>query len=248
MAKQGILIKDSHRGLRYEDGVSKDVLGAGRFVIPRHIDLGFYRRPRVQVVLVDVRERHLTIKGQETLTADKVAIRVSIIVQFRVIDPVAALHQVENYKDRFYSDIQLAARRSLATTTLEQILEKPTRMPLHPPPAAGPKTVQVMKSEEKGSDVNLACYLLVDAFDDDYEAAVVVSNDSDLAEPIRLVRQKFRKKVLVLHPCSPGRPLSVELRRVASKSLIVDTSLLPTSQFPATLTDAHGTIHKPGRW
>ena len=30
----------------------------------------------------------------------------------------------------------------------------------------------------------------------DYEAAVVVSNDSDLAEPIRLVRQKFGKKVL----------------------------------------------------
>jgi uncharacterized LabA/DUF88 family protein len=41
---------------------------------------------------------------------------------------------------------------------------------------------------------------LVDAFDDDYEAAVVVSNDSDLAEPIRLVRQKFGKKVLVPHP------------------------------------------------
>ena len=129
-----------------------------------------------------------------------------------------------------------------------QLLEKPTRMPLHPPPATGPKTVQVMKSEEKGSDVNLACYLLVDAFDDDYEAAVVVSNDSDLAVPIRLVRQKFKKKVLVLHPCGPGRAVSVELRRVASKSLIVDASLLPASQFPTTLTDANGTIHKPARW
>ena len=77
-------------------------------------------------------------------------------------------------------------------------------MPLHPPPATGPKTVQVMKSEEKGSDVNLATYLLVDAFDDDYEMAVVVTNDSDLAEPIRLVRQKFRKKVLVLTSVRAG--------------------------------------------
>ena len=100
-------------------------------------------------------------------------------------------------------------------------------MPLHPPPATGPKTVQVMKSEEKGSDVNLATYLLVDAFDDEYETAVVVTNDSDLAEPIRLVRQKFKKKVLVLHPCRPGRKPSFELRKVATKSLIVDTSLLP---------------------
>ena len=105
-----------------------------------------------------------------------------------------------------------------------------------------------MKSEEKGSDVNLAAYLLVDAFDDDYEAAVVVSNDSDLAEPIRLVRGKFKKAVLVLHPCGPGRALSVELRRVATKSLIVDRSLLPACQLAATLTDAHGTIHKPAIW
>jgi len=121
-------------------------------------------------------------------------------------------------------------------------------MPIHPPPAAGPRTVLVMKSEEKGSDVNIATYLLVDAFDDEYEAAVVVSNDSDLAEPIRRLRQRFRKRVLVLHPCGPGRSPSIELRRVATKSLIVDASLLPTCQFPATLTDPHGTIRKPARW
>jgi hypothetical protein len=78
--------------------------------------------------------------------------------------------------------------------------------------------------------------------------AVDVSNHSDLAEPIRLVRRKFRKEVLVLHPCGPGRSSSVELGRVATKSPIVAASLLPTCQFPATLTDAHGTIHKPARW
>src|SRR3954468_11333091 len=39
------------------------------------------------------------------------------------------------------------------------------------------------------------------------EAAVVISNDSDLAEPIRLVRQKFKKKVLVLHPCGASAKL-----------------------------------------
>ncbi|MGZ3386197.1 MAG: hypothetical protein ACXWNF_14240, partial [Isosphaeraceae bacterium] len=88
----------------------------------------------------------------------------------------------------------------------------------------------------------------VDAFDDDYEVVVVVSNDSDLAEPIRLVRQKFGKKVLVLHPCGPGRTRSIELRWVATKSLSVDVSLLGACQFPPTLTDANGTIHKPASW
>jgi len=78
--------------------------------------------PKVEVVLVDVRERDLTIKGQEILTAGKVAIRVSIIVQFRVTDPRAALHEVEKYEDHLYSDVQLAARRSLASMPLEEIL------------------------------------------------------------------------------------------------------------------------------
>ncbi len=59
-----------------------------------------------------------------------------------------------------------------------------TRMPLAYPPVEGAKTVKVIKTEEKGSDVNLATYLLVDAFRDDAEAFVVVSNDSDLTEEV----------------------------------------------------------------
>src|SRR3981189_752856 len=69
-----------------------------------------------------MRERDLTIKGQEILTSDKGALRVSIIVQFRVVDPKLAIHAVEKYEDRLYSDVQLAARRSLASMTLEAIL------------------------------------------------------------------------------------------------------------------------------
>ncbi len=119
-----ILIKDTHRGLKYVDGVLTQVLEAGLYEIPvfKAASLFGKRTPRVEITLVDVRERDLTIKGQEILTRDKVAIRVSIIVQFRVSDPRAALHVVENYEDRIYSDVQLAARRSLASMNLEEIL------------------------------------------------------------------------------------------------------------------------------
>src|SRR5215472_18614822 len=120
--RREVIIKPTHRGLWYEDGVLKRVLEPGRYVRPRYFNLGVYRRPRVEVVLVDVRERELTIKGQEILTADKVAIRVSIVVQFRVADPAAALHAVANFEERLYSDVQLAARRSLASMALEEIL------------------------------------------------------------------------------------------------------------------------------
>jgi regulator of protease activity HflC (stomatin/prohibitin superfamily) len=121
-----IIIKDTHRGLKYVDGVLSEVLGAGRHELPKRRLFG--RTPQVEVVLVDMRNRDLTIKGQEILTADKVAIRVSILVQFAVTDPKSAIHTVESYEDRLYSDVQLAARRSLAAMTLEDILTNRTRL------------------------------------------------------------------------------------------------------------------------
>jgi regulator of protease activity HflC (stomatin/prohibitin superfamily) len=118
-----VIIKSTHRGLRYEDGRLAGVLDAGRYEVPERPPgrLGG-RRPVVEIVVVDIRERELTIKGQEILTADKVAIRVSILTQFQVVDPVAAMEKVVSYEDRLYSDVQLAARRALASMTLEQIL------------------------------------------------------------------------------------------------------------------------------
>jgi regulator of protease activity HflC (stomatin/prohibitin superfamily) len=130
MRKVEIIIKDTHRGLWYEDGVLRRVVEAGHYEYEpaRRRSLFSARRPQIEIVLVDVRERELTIKGQEILTADKVAIRVSIIVQFRVTDPRAAVHEVEKYEDRLYSDVQLAARRSLASMTLEEILTNRNRL------------------------------------------------------------------------------------------------------------------------
>jgi regulator of protease activity HflC (stomatin/prohibitin superfamily) len=127
--KNEIIIKNTHRGLKYENGVLVAILEAGRYEIkPEKSWFGLVRGPKTEIVLVDMRERDLTIKGQEILTSDKVAIRVSIIVQFRVIDPQAAIHEVENYADRLYSDVQLAARRSLASMTLEEILTNRNRL------------------------------------------------------------------------------------------------------------------------
>jgi uncharacterized LabA/DUF88 family protein len=49
--------------------------------------------------------------------------------------------------------------------------------------------VSVARREEKGSDVNVATHLLIDAFSSRIDAAVVITNDSDLALPIRHVRE-----------------------------------------------------------
>ncbi len=62
------------------------------------------------------------------------------------------------------------------------------------PLTSPPTFTRVVKTEEKGSDVNLAAHVLNDAWLDKYDCAVVISNDSDLAEPLRLVREQNKKK------------------------------------------------------
>jgi uncharacterized LabA/DUF88 family protein len=133
---------------------------------------------------------------------------------------------------------------------------KPVKLPLHPIPAppTPPTLVKVVKIEEKGSDVNLATRLLIDAFDKAFDAAVVITNDSDLAEPIRQVRHKFGYRVMILHSCSrPGRGPSIDLRKAiglrgGSTPLVVQEAHLAASQFPPTMTDVHGTFRKPAPW
>jgi regulator of protease activity HflC (stomatin/prohibitin superfamily) len=116
-----VIVHSGFRGLRYVDGRFDQVLEPGRYELPQRRFPG-RRVPQVEVTQIDVRERELNIKGQEILTADKVAVRVNIITHFRVTDPVAAVERVADYSDRLYSDVQLAARRSLASMTLEAIL------------------------------------------------------------------------------------------------------------------------------
>jgi len=64
MTKYELIIKDTHRGLMYRDGVLVKVIEAGRYEIPRETRLSrLLRQPKVEIALVDMRERDLTIKG-----------------------------------------------------------------------------------------------------------------------------------------------------------------------------------------
>jgi hypothetical protein len=66
--------------------------------------------------------------------------------------------------------------------------------------AGRPQMVGIAHREEKGSDVNLASRLLIDALTFQMDAAVVVSNDSDLALPVREVRERLPVGTVSPHP------------------------------------------------
>lgn len=129
----------------------------------------------------------------------------------------------------------------MLTTHYGNFLESQVRMPLVNPP---PTTALVVKTEEKGSDVNLATYLLVDAYENDFQAAVVITDDSDLAEPISIVRHRLQRHVTVLSPRGKSRKLS----QVATRFRKLDPMNLAASQFPTSFPDAHGIITKPAVW
>jgi hypothetical protein len=107
------------------------------------------------------------------------------------------------------------------------------------------KRVWVDKTEEKGSDVNLASHLLRDAFRGAFQVAALITNDSDLAEPVRIVRQELNLPVGLLNP---HQQHSVELKRLATFVKRIRQADLIASQFPAVVNDAKGAIHKPPSW
>ena len=159
-------------------------------------------------------------------------------VQPRPIDPQQHVRQ----------NVYLRALATIPNLTIHygHFLSSVKRMPLAHPPPSGPRTVEVIYTEEKGSDVNIATLLLCDGYVRDYELAIIISNDSDLKMPIEVVRRTLKMPVGVLNP---NQLISHTLHRAATFYRPIAEKSLAASQFPPTLTDAQGrTIWKPATW
>ena len=186
-----------------------------------------------------------------------------------VLDPQHQVIRVNYYTARVSSrahDPNAPARQAIylrALGTVPEIaihegnfLASETWMPLATPPDARPlgyvwtqplpAVVRVTKSEEKGSDVNLGAHLVRDAFTGAFDLAVVVTNDSDLVEPIRIATQEAGRRVGLLKPVKFA---TKSLTDVSSFHLHIRPGHLAKAQFPNPLIAADGTqILKPNSW
>ncbi|RAU20076.1 hypothetical protein CU669_20365 [Paramagnetospirillum kuznetsovii] len=114
-------------------------------------------------------------------------------------------------------------------------------------PAINAVTAEVHAMEEKGSDVNLAVHLLNDAWKGEFDAAAVITNDTDLCEPIRMVAQERGFPVTVICPTDgTGQSMAPKLQAVASFSRHIHTADLTASQFPDSIPGTN--LHKPPNW
>ena len=94
--------------------------------------------------------------------------------------------------------------------------------------------------------MNLALHVLDDAWNDAYDCAVIVSNDSDLAEALRLVKVRHRKIIGIVTPGAPARKTSWQLRQHADFVKPIRQWMLRDSQLPDPIPGT--TIHKPAAW
>lgn len=101
--------------------------------------------------------------------------------------------------------------------------------------------------EEKMTDVNIAAQLLVDAYEDRFDMAMVISGDSDLTTPIQIVQARFPEKRLVV--VFPPQRHSAQLKNVANGCLHLGEDKLRQNQLPETVTTASGFVLKrPAHW
>jgi len=108
-----IVVQEWERVLAYRDGRFEEILGPGRH--------RRWRRRR-RFVRVPIRPRLLVVPGQEVLTADGLAVKVSLTVAVSTADPRRWHEAVEDADGFVYSALQIGLREAVASRTLEELL------------------------------------------------------------------------------------------------------------------------------
>lgn len=107
-------VMEYERVVRFVDGRLTDVLGPGRHE---------YRARRTVLHRVDLRPKLLTVPGQEVLSSDGVAVRISVLVRVAVVDPVLAVSAAQDPNAEVYAQLQQALRAAVAERTVETLLD-----------------------------------------------------------------------------------------------------------------------------
>jgi regulator of protease activity HflC (stomatin/prohibitin superfamily) len=112
MAK--IIVMEYERAVRFVDGRVADVLGPGRHR---------YRRRGTTLQRVDVRPRLVTVPGQEVLTSDGIAVRVTVVLRVTVTDAAAFVTASQDAYAEVYAAAQHALRQAVARLELDALVE-----------------------------------------------------------------------------------------------------------------------------
>jgi regulator of protease activity HflC (stomatin/prohibitin superfamily) len=111
----GVDVDEHEDVLLFKDGRLIETLGRGRHVFWKNVG-------KVTWKAVDRREQTADVAGQEIMTADKVTLRVNLLVVYQVSDAVKAVTTVADYAQALYREAQLALRAAVGTRLLDALL------------------------------------------------------------------------------------------------------------------------------
>jgi regulator of protease activity HflC (stomatin/prohibitin superfamily) len=108
------IVQEYERGVIFRLGRVMGAKGPGLFFIIPIID---------RMVKVDLRTVTLDVPAQEAITGDNVTVKVNAVVYFRVIDPSAAIIQIEDYRRATWQIAQTSLRNVIGQSNLDQLLK-----------------------------------------------------------------------------------------------------------------------------
>src|SRR5688572_30047073 len=109
-----VTVYEFQRGLRYRDGRLAGLVEPG---------VHWIWRTSTSIQLVDVRQSVLAVPGQEVVTSDGVSVRLSLAVRQKVVDPIVALTEIEDFRGATYSAVQVALRETVSILPIDELLQ-----------------------------------------------------------------------------------------------------------------------------
>jgi regulator of protease activity HflC (stomatin/prohibitin superfamily) len=117
-----VIVRETEMALKYENGRFIGLVGPGRH---RLLCTPWTRQ---ELVRVDIRRQPFVLNGQELLTADAISVRLNVAVEYRVSDPVRAIHGVADFRSALYTLVQLALREEVQARTIDALLAERTAL------------------------------------------------------------------------------------------------------------------------
>jgi regulator of protease activity HflC (stomatin/prohibitin superfamily) len=107
------VVQEYERGVIFRLGRVKGAKGPGLFFLIPIID---------RMVKVDTRTVTLDVPSQDAITSDNVTVRVNAVVYFRVINPVDAIINIEDYQRATWQIAQTSLRNVIGQSEIDQLL------------------------------------------------------------------------------------------------------------------------------
>lgn len=108
------VVQEYERGVIFRLGRVMAAKGPGLFFIIPIID---------RMIRVDLRTITLDVPAQEAITRDNVTVKVNAVVYFQVVNPVASVIQVEDYRRATWQIAQTSLRNVIGQSALDQLLQ-----------------------------------------------------------------------------------------------------------------------------